>query len=84
MNPVIQIFETELECAHCGGVAIEKEDGVFYDGDGGSCETCGFPGLVSVDSESDAYWVESDDEDAVCNDPGCEDCRDRRAKGVAP
>lgn len=79
----IEVFETELDCQHCGDVAIEKADGVFCDGDGGSCETCGFPGSVSVDSESDAYWVESENANAVCLDPECEECREKRVKDGA-
>lgn len=31
-----------LECDHCGSDAITSETGVFRDGDGHHCETCGF------------------------------------------
>ena len=82
-------FMTELECDHCGGTAIESVDGLFYDGDDGSCDTCGFPGMVSVYEDENgregddgecytAVWQESDDDAAVCNDPACEECKDRR------
>lgn len=35
-----------LDCGHCGGVAIESEDGMFGDGDGNACATCGLTGHV--------------------------------------
>lgn len=84
-------FVTELDCDHCGGVAIESADGLFYDGDGGECISCGFPGMVSVYEDDNgrenedgecytAVWQESDDETAVCNEPACEECREKRTE----
>lgn len=63
-----------LDCAHCGDVAIESADGFFADGEGGACMTCGFPGGVSCDSETEPYWNESDDPEARCTAPDCLDC----------
>lgn len=51
-----------------------SESGLFADGDGGECACCGFPGQVMLDAESDPYWWTSDDQDAVCGDPECEEC----------
>lgn len=64
---------TTLECHHCGGAAIEAKDGLFTDGDGGSCMSCGMPGHVSTDSESDPYWWDSTDPNDKCADPECVD-----------
>lgn len=63
-----------LDCDHCGGAAIVSESGLFADGDGGECACCGFPGSVHLDAETDPYWWTSDDADARCGDPDCEEC----------
>ena len=67
-----------LTCDHCGDVAIESADGLFRDGDGGPCLSCGMPGQVTVDEYEDpptAYWTPSEwDESAWCNRADCEDC----------
>lgn len=77
MNFVVREWLTYLECNHCGGTAIEADaQGCFTDGDGGKCVTCGFPGCVSCDSESEPYWSTSDQEPGpVCDDPSCQECR---------
>lgn len=71
-----------LECDHCGGPAITSGSGLFGDGDGGKCWTCGFPGWVSIDDqeESDvcAWWRRSESDDARCNRDDCEDCKEAR------
>jgi len=80
-----------LECDHCGEAAIESVDGLYTDGDGGTCMTCGFPGQVYVDEADGAYWAvhEGGETPAVCRRPDCDDCRpDRKpaepaAKGPA-
>ncbi len=69
-----------LECPHCGGVAIESPDGMFGDGDGEACMTCGFPGHVSIDDADEenvtADWSPRDwDENARCTEDDCEECR---------
>lgn len=70
-----------LECDHCGGVAIEADaDDLFTDGMGEECETCGFPGHVSVcgddedPGENPVYWKVSEEVDARCADHRCEEC----------
>lgn len=70
-----------LDCAHCGGIAIESPDGLFGDGDGERCMTCGLKGHVSIDDsdpdpdENTAYWSSSDDPNDKCNEEDCEACR---------
>ncbi len=64
-----------LECNHCGGSAIESDArGYFTDGTGTRCMSCGFPGSVSADSETEPYWNGVDDLDAKCEDTNCIDC----------
>jgi hypothetical protein len=63
-----------LECSHCGGHAIVSPDGLFADGEGAACITCGFPGHVVCDSETPADWRVSDDENARCVDASCQEC----------
>lgn len=72
---VKEVRITEIGCDHCGDVAITREQGWFGDGDGGRCESCGFPGWVSCDGEELPYWRESDEVDAKCDRPGCSECR---------
>lgn len=73
-----------LECDHCGGPAIKADaDGLFTDGDGGMCVTCGLPGHVSLDSETPPYWWISDDPLDTCADPECVECEDTRRKRVS-
>jgi hypothetical protein len=79
-----------LECDHCGCVAIESADGMFYDGQGDACMSCGFPGHVSVDEApedetAEAHWSLSDyceigEPIPVCTDANCEDCKEWRGK----
>lgn len=51
------------------------------------CVSCGFPGSVAVDDAGDdedvAWWRESDDEAAVCNDAGCDWCAETRKRTAA-
>lgn len=66
-----------LECDHCGGDAITSETGLFWDGDGGACEECGFPGMVSADGDSEdpsAWWNTSQELGDRCNRADCEEC----------
>ena len=65
-----------LDCDHCGDVAIWADpDGLYTDGDGGKCLFCGFPGQVSCDSETPAYWMLHDwEETSRCNLSSCEEC----------
>jgi len=68
-----------LECDHCGCDAIDAdEEGLFYDGDGGACATCGFPGRVSADGDSEdphAWWNTSQEPGDRCNRADCEECQ---------
>lgn len=70
---------TWLDCSHCGGMAIESPDGMYYDGAGEACATCGYPGAVSVDDagpeDPEAWWRASDEPGARCRDPECVGCR---------
>ena len=76
-----------LECDHCGDVAIEFKPPAYpghfwhlHDGDGGKCDSCGFPGHVSVDDAGEeedniASWMVNDwDEGLKCRRPDCPDC----------
>jgi len=66
-----------LECPHCGGEAIRTEKALFYDGDGGKCQECGFPGHVSIDNAEEpatAWWNASEEPGAVCEDHTCIEC----------
>lgn len=63
-----------LECDHCGDVAVESPDGLFRDGDGDACMTCGHPGHVSVDDDG-ACWSVSDE--GRCKVAECVWCADR-------
>ena len=70
-----------LDCDHCGGVAIASMSGMFGDGDGGRCLTCGLRGHVSIDDagceeDNTAYWVSSDDPNDKCNEKDCVACHD--------
>jgi len=69
-----------LECAHCGDVAIESDaDGYFTDGTEGPCMSCGMPGIVSVDDNRDVWWNDSQDDDARCTRPDCDECNPKGA-----
>jgi len=79
-----------LECAHCGDSPIDPdEDGLYWDGEGGECQCCGFPGHVSVDGyeyeDGSASWSTRDwDEEAhcylrTCSDEMCVEWRKREA-----
>lgn len=65
--------DTYLACDHCGEVAIESATGVFHDGDGDECMTCGFPGGVCA-HDGGASWDCSFDPAARCDRPDCPDC----------
>ena len=67
---------SHFECDHCGDVAIESTDGLFTDGDGGECASCGMPGQVSMDAETGPYWSTSQEEGDRCDRRDCEDCAD--------
>lgn len=68
-----------LECSHCGGPAIyANARGLFFDGDGDKCLTCGLPGSVTCDAETEPYWLTREDYGDVCNDLECEDCKEWR------
>lgn len=63
-----------LECDHCGDVAIYADaDELYWDGDGGRCLTCGFPGHVSADGER-AHWRTSEEPEDRCSVEGCDEC----------
>jgi hypothetical protein len=75
------VIVTELECDHCGDVAIESATGLFGDGDGEACLSCGMPGCVSIDDAGDiednvAYW--RCDDEARCTLADCSECREER------
>ncbi len=85
-------MRTTLECSHCGGDAAESlgNDGLFYDGEGDECRSCGFPGHVVIDDSLDddrggsfAYWSISEADTALCVDPRCKDCEEYRVARVA-
>lgn len=80
-------WPAHLECDHCGDVAIYADaDGLFADGAGEKCLSCGFPGHVDADGDgyewSYANWVlEGEDDPAIsCDRPSCTDdmCRANR------
>ena len=78
-----------LSCDHCGDDAIESPDGLFGDGDGEACMSCGFPGWVAVDGDdydedASVHWQLSDDDAAVCRDLGCDSCAPHRARPLCP
>lgn len=66
----------DLICTHCGDIAIESssDDGMFYDGDGGKCISCGFPGQVVLNMIGNADWMENQDLSASCDREDCRDC----------
>lgn len=70
-----------LECPHCGDVAIESPDGIFRDGDGVACMSCGHPGHVSVDEDEDedTVWacVRWQLGSGPCSNTWCHECDDR-------
>ena len=67
-----------LACGHCGCEAIFGQE--FYDGQGAEvgCVTCGFPGHVSCDSETEPWWAESEEAGAMCKNAECTECADAR------
>lgn len=70
-----------LECDHCGGAAVTREDDLYSEGMAVKCEECGFPGRVSIDDANDdaeAYWLCSDDALATCNRDDCDECAELR------
>lgn len=74
----------ELYCEHCGDVAISNETGLFFDGEGEACVTCGYPGSVSVDEDCGAYWNPRDEADTYCKEPACGYCMmNRKEEGNA-
>jgi hypothetical protein len=65
---------TELECNHCGDVAVESPKGLFHEDMADKCVSCGFPGQVHVD-EGDAHWASNQDDWHVrCEKDKCEEC----------
>lgn len=75
-----------LECPHCGDVAIESPDGLFTDGDGGNCISCGYPGHVSVDDAEEnarAYWSTRDLPWDICNSLDCIACQKNEEKSLS-
>lgn len=75
--------EVTLDCEHCGDVAIIRMSGLFTDGDGGPCGSCGFPGQVHVYEEDGASWVTSDDAEAKCDRVSCAECWPRLKDAAA-
>lgn len=74
-------YVTSLECDHCGDVAIKADEkGYFTDGSGGTCLSCGFPGHVSCDKETDPWWDSSQEDDSRCKVQDCVLCEDSRCK----
>ncbi len=73
-----------LECDHCGGIAITSDAyGLFTDGDGERCDSCGFPGSVCVEDAPDAddgpvlgeaWWNVGQEANDVCSDMACTEC----------
>ncbi len=76
--------QTWLDCDHCGNVAIESADGVFTDGDGGACSSCGLPGYVSCCSETEPHWFMSEDPNTKCKRADCEECNAGQAQRQHP
>lgn len=71
-----------LECPHCGDVAIESLSGLFRDGDGVACMSCGHPGHVSVDEDEGAAWWQLGS--GPCDHVWCDKCLDLRiARGAS-
>lgn len=64
---------TDLECDHCGDVAVESPMGIFHEDMADKCASCGFPGQVHV-SEGDAYWSSQDDWHVRCENGECAEC----------
>lgn len=83
---------TELECDHCGEVAITHPDGMWAEDDGERCDSCGIPGSVGVgdpfDSDADGndyvpvHWYSSIEEGSYCNRPDCDDCAEARKEAA--
>ena len=76
-----------LECDHCGGVAVESKTGLFGEDMASKCMSCGMPGGVSIQESYDdaddadgaeAYWLSSESNEAVCDDPSCGLCKEYR------
>jgi len=79
------VEEAALECGHCGGHAIyANSEGLFYEDEDGTCDDCGMRGSVSVDDDGRASWnsAADDDETALCERGGCNDCGMLRRKAV--
>lgn len=68
-----------IECPHCGSIAAQPDaDGYYVDGQNidGGCVSCGFPGQVSCDAETPAYWsMHEDDPKARCRQLDCSECQ---------
>lgn len=73
-----------LECNHCGDVAIASSDGLFTDGDGERCLTCGMPGHVIVDGDDEepdlnpVHWNDTQEAGVYCRRPECAECVELR------
>lgn len=74
-----ETVDTYLTCDHCGDVAAESSTGIFYDGDGDACLTCGFPGGIRA-HETDTSWDCSFDPAARCVRPDCPDCGEEQGR----
>jgi len=64
---------SDLECNHCGDVAVESPTGMFHEDMADKCVSCGFPGHVSVYDGTATWVVEDDDWNARCTQPLCQD-----------
>lgn len=68
-----------LECSHCGCVAVTSSDRTYREDMAFECKACSFPGHVAVDEEPDeapvATWVTHDWEDSArCSQQDCNKC----------
>ena len=69
------------ECDHCGDIAIYADAaGLYWDGEGEECLSCGFPGRVCVDGDecddqkNTAAWRTGEEPEDRCNELGCTEC----------
>lgn len=71
-----RLLEHELPCDHCGDIAFVsfRPGGVFVDGEGGYCMSCGIAGHVSAD-EDRCDWTTDPSGDGVCERKDCDECR---------
>ena len=74
-----EVVDTYLTCDHCGDVARESATGIFYDGDGEACATCGFPGFVRM-RDAGAPWQCYDDPADRCERADCPECEEENER----